>query len=308
MQASPSTVADSVAVAGRIVSRAASRNWVFLGDSLTEGVGSSRATYVTEFVKLLRAADRQCAVHDLRLRVVEPETFNPYIKTNLAGFLDEDPNGTEPALWIWNLAAEGRTIESDVSWMPWLRNIRPERVVIYRGSLESIVRPAHLQDGSWPWWVPRSWRGFVALDPRCYFSTTWYRRAKEASVDALKQVVRHRLLAAKTGRPLIEADVLLKHLQELLAALDTLETKVSVLGLIPPDEQRFPGTPAHFAAVNERLRSLANAAGAEFIDWTTMVTGRTAGPWRYRDGFHPNLAGSQLLARVLHDRLGRESS
>ena len=29
-------------------------NWVFLGDSLTEGVGSLRATYVTELVNRLR--------------------------------------------------------------------------------------------------------------------------------------------------------------------------------------------------------------------------------------------------------------
>ncbi len=80
-------------------------NWVFLGDSLTEGVGSSRATYVTELVARLRASSSARAVHDIRLREVDPDQFNPFIRVNVAGYLTQDARtglpgvvGLEPGL------------------------------------------------------------------------------------------------------------------------------------------------------------------------------------------------------------------
>jgi lysophospholipase L1-like esterase len=283
------------------------RNWVFLGDSLTEGLGQNRATYVTELAKLLRASPhRQSAVHALRLRDVEPDSFNPYIRTNLAGFLEPDPIGAEPALWIWNLASEGRTIETDVQWLPLLRNLSPEHIFIYRGSLESIVRPAAVRDGAWPAWVPRSWRGFVAMDPRCYFSETWHRRLKQTTIDAMKQRVRLRLLAERAGHPLLDASTLLRHYDGLLTSLSGLGAQVHMLGLIAPEEDCFPGTPAHYAALNEQLRALARSAAVEFVDWSSDVQERRgASPWRFRDGFHPNQTGAELLGGILYDRVAK---
>ena len=87
-----------------------------------------------------------------------------------------------------------RLIGSDFGWLSLIAALRPDLVVIFRGSLESIIRPAMLVDGDWPWWVPPSWRGYAAMDPRCYFSTTWWRKAKQSSVDAMKQKVRLKLL------------------------------------------------------------------------------------------------------------------
>lgn len=288
------------------------QNWVFLGDSLTEGLGSSRATYVTELVKLLRSPSGGARlVHDMRLRGVDPDGFNPYIRTNLAGYLDEDssrPSSGDQALWVWNLASEGQTIDSDVRWVPLLRNLAPERVFIYRGSLESIIRPSAVRDGAWPAWLPRSWRGFFAMDPRCYFSATWYRYAKQAGIDALKQRVRLRLLAERPGCPMMDPEVILSHYRHLLLELRALGTTVHVLGLIAPEDDQFPGSAAHFNALNDRLRALASEMGADFIDWSRAVA-VTAGSstWRYRDGFHPHLEGAQMLAAILHERLTGES-
>jgi hypothetical protein len=281
------------------------KNWVCLGDSLTEGLGERRATYVSELVKLLRASSGgSLVVHDARLREVDPATFNPYVRTNLAGHLDADPADASRVLWIWNLASEGQTIAADRRWMPLLRNLAPERILIYRGSLESIIRPACVRDGAWPWWVPRSWRGLVSMDPRVYFSTTWYRHAKQAGIDAMKQRVRHKLLAQRPGRPLFDAEVLLGHYSALLHSLSGLGARVHMLGLIAPEESQFPGSGAHFAELNGRLGSLAASSGADFIDWAPAVAARAGQlPWRYRDGFHPHLTGSQLLAGILHDHI-----
>ena len=282
------------------------RNWVFLGDSLTEGVGSSRTSYVTEFIRLLRQAPaRAGAIHGMRLREVEAETFNPFIRTNLAGFYDQDAAAAaEDTLWVWNLASEGQTIESDLRWLPWLRNLQPERVFVYRGSLESIVRPAGVRDGEWPAWMPAAWRNFVAMDPRCYFSDTWYRRLKQTSIDAVKQRVRLSLLAGRPGRPLIDADVLLAHVEALLKALRSLDTRTHVLGVIPPDAHTFPGSAEQFTVVNEGLRALAASEHAGFVDWAGDVAARSEqAPWRYRDGFHPNAVGARLMARILFERV-----
>ena len=265
------------------------RNWVFLGDSLTEGVGSQRISYVTELVTQIRAAKPDVSVHELRLRHVES---NGFVDFNVAGKMDVDAAQHSEDLWLWNLASEGKTIETDVGWLPLIGALRPELVVIFRGSLESIIRPSTL-----PSWVPQSWRGYAAMDPRCYFSTTWWRKAKQQAFDATKQRVRLKQLSLNAGRPLMDSEALVTHLTTLLRALNA---RVLVLGLLPVDESRFPGSPAYFASVNAKLQQVAAAEGAEFFDWGSGISSNGL---FYRDGFHPNLAGARVLAERLRLRL-----
>jgi hypothetical protein len=207
-------------------------------------------------------------------------------------------------VWIWNLACEGQTVESDLGWLPFIGTLRPELVVVFRGSLESIIRPAMLRDGDWPWWVPQSWRGYAAMDPRCYFSTTWWRRAKQSSLDALKQKTRLKLLKQRPGNPLLSLDAFASHQTELLRNLRSLAKRVLVLGLLPVDETRFPGSPEYFQSVNARLKEIATAAGAEFFDWASLLAARGKhSDLFYRDSFHPNEAGARALAEILCERL-----
>jgi len=281
------------------------RSWVFLGDSLTEGVGSRRISHVTEFAKQLRlkACPRCANVHEFRLRAIDAAA-NAQIDFNVAGWMNVGRQHDPSDLWLWNLACEGKTIDSDFAWLPLIAALRPECVVIFRGSLESIIRPAVLRDNGWPRWVPASWRGYAAMDPRCYFSTTWWRKAKQTSVDSLKQKVRLKLLAERAGRPLMDADVLVAHLASLLQELRTLGARVLVLGLLPVSEDCFPGSPEHFQSVNAKLRTVAEVEGAEFIDWGAQLAER--GPYEdlfYRDSFHPNALGAHALAEILQTRL-----
>jgi lysophospholipase L1-like esterase len=274
------------------------RNWVFLGDSLTEGVGSKRISHVTEFVKQMRA-DAWANVHEFRLRHVD-NNFNHQIDFNVAGLMNVDGDQNESDLWLWNLASEGQTIDSDFRWLPLIAALRPELVVIFRGSLESIIRPAVVLDGDWPWWVPQSWRGYAAMDPRCYFSMTWWRRAKQTSVDALKQRARLLLLKQRPGKPLIDLERFASYQTELLKRLQELGSRVIVLGLLPVDETRFPGSREYFGIVNARLREIAEAEGVQFVDWASSLDG---GDLFYRDGFHPNAAGAAALARILREQI-----
>ena len=274
------------------------RNWVFLGDSLTEGVGSKRISHVTELVKQMRAA-AGANVHEFRLRHVNSD-FNRQIDFNVAGLMNVAPDQSPSDLWLWNLACEGQTIDSDLGWLPLIAALRPELVVIFRGSLESIIRPAMVLDGDWPWWVPQSWRNYAAMDPRCYFSTTWWRKAKQSSVDALKQRARLKLLKLRPGKPLIDLEKFASYQTELLKRLQALDTRVIVLGLLPVDEVRFPGSREYFRIVNARLKQTAEAEGVKFVDWASSLNG---GDLFYRDGFHPNAGGADALARILGDQI-----
>ena len=274
------------------------RNWVFLGDSLTEGVGSKRISHVSELVKQLRSANGM-NVHEFRLRHVD-NGFNKQIDFNVAGLIDVDAEHDLSYLWQCNLACEGQTIDADFGWLSLIAALRPELVVVFRGSLESIIRPAMVQDGDWPWWVPQSWRGYAAMDPRCYFSTTWWRKAKQSSVDGLKQRARLKLLKVRPGQPLIDLERFASSQTELLKRLRALETRVLVLGLLPVDEARFPGSLEHFKRVNARLKQIADAEGVEFFDWASSLN---AGDLFYRDGFHPNVVGATTLAGLLRERI-----
>jgi len=137
------------------------------------------------------------------------------------------------------------------------------------------------------------------MDPRCYFSTTWWRKAKQASVDAVKQRARLKLLKLRPGKPLIDVEQFASYQTELLERLRALGTRVLVLGLLPVDQARFPGSREHFKTVNTRLKQVADAGGAEFVDWASSLNG---GELFYRDGFHPNAAGAGALAAILRER------
>lgn len=278
-----------------------SRNWVFLGDSLTEGVGSKRISYVSELVTQIRSAQCKINVHELRLRGVDPHGL---VDFNVAGKIDVDERRHSTDLWCWNLACEGQMVESDLGWLPLIRTLRPELVVVFRGSLESIVRPAALHDGSWPWWVPSSWKSYAAMDPRCYFSDTWWRKAKQQSIDAAKQRTRLKLFTRGPGRPLVDVELFAEQLTTLLRELRELKTRVVILGLLPVDESRFPGSLASFESVNAKLKQIAETEAVEFFDWGTELKTRTTDQELfYRDGFHPNLTGATALAEILRSRL-----
>jgi len=218
----------------------------------------------------------------------------------VAGLMNVDADQQQSDLWLWNLACEGQTIDADFGWLPLIAALRPELVVIFRGSLESIIRPAMVADGDWPWWVPQSWRGYAAMDPRCYFSTTWWRKAKQTSVDALKQRARLKLLRQRPGTPLIDLERFASYQSELLKRLRSLTSRVLVLGLLPVDQTRFPGSPEHFKLVNARLEQTAAAEGVEYFDWASSLNGAQL---FYRDGFHPNATGAATLASLLRERI-----
>ena len=145
------------------------------------------------------------------------------------------------------------------------------------------------------------------MDPRCYFSATWWRKAKQQTIDATKQRMRLKLLTRGAGRPLIGFEAFTAHLTTLLNRLRALNTRVLMLGLLPVDEARFPGSSAYFESVNTKLNEIANAEDVEFFDWGSVLKARAPREqFFYRDGFHPNLSGATALAEILRSHLCRK--
>jgi hypothetical protein len=282
-------------------------NWVFLGDSLTEGVGSARVGYVRALAKQLAQDDQFGSfqfIHEFRARRVDPDHFNRFLRCNVAGFWRTlEAIGHDGDLWLWNLASEGTTVEADTLWLPLIRNIKPELVVVFRGSLETIVRPLPVNRDCWPRWVPNSWRGYASMDPRCYFSTSRLRAAKQRAVDYLKQKTRLRMLHLYGGEPLLAADKLIETYAGLLSELKGTSPHVVMLGLLPVSGTTFLGSPARFADLNSRLQKLAMNAGVYFLDWGQKFRNTAEADLVFRDGFHPSEAGAERLASILRDAL-----
>ena len=289
-------------------------NWVFMGDSLTEGVGASRVSYVTELAYLIRqkvkdgALPNELRAHLLRLRSVDADSHSRFVAFNLAGFIDKDEPAGRANLWLWNLACEGKMIDSDKEWLGLLEAIAPSVVVIFRGGLESIIRPTEFHDGSWPWWVPNTWRGYAAMDPRCYFSTTWWRKPKQRAVDAAKQKARIRLLNTSGGRPMIELDKFIETYQILLANIKRFKSRIIIAGMLPVDDASFPGSAKQFHLLNGELCAMAEREGVEFLDWGSVVESQVnKSDLYYRDGFHFNANGARLLARLIFQHIFEEA-
>ncbi len=240
--------------------------WAFLGDSIVEGVGRERVSFVTGLAERLRAAGRS-----------EVE--------------------------VLNLAAEATTAKDDVGLLPRLRELAPGRVFIQRGALESIVRPACLASGRWPRWVPTAWRAPFAMDPRVYFSEAWWRQAKQRSIDALKQRARLTLLARHGGRPLAAPEAIIEAVGATVEELREVGASVTILGLLPVDDRVFPGSAAQFERVNAGLRELAAHSGAPFVAWKDVAGPPDFARDFLRDGFHPSPAGARRLGAALADRL-----
>jgi hypothetical protein len=270
---------------------------VFLGDSLTEGVGFARMGYVSALARLIAQDARFRYIHEMRARNVDPLHFNRFLKCNVAGFWQTfEALGHQNDLWIWNLASEGTTIDSDALLLPLIRNINPELVIIFRGSLETILRPPQVKHNCWPQWIPRAWRGYASMDPRCYFSASRARAAKQRTIDYLKQKARLRMLRLYGGQPLVAADRLIDVYSALLSELHVVSRRVLMLGLLPVSETTFPGSRAQFLELNSKLHELAMNADVEFLDWGQEFYD---GNLIFRDGFHPNEAGAQRLASLL---------
>jgi hypothetical protein len=283
-----------------IVSQTGDERWVFLGDSLTEGVGNRRVSWVSQLALILRAGKMR-PVHGVRLRMLDLSTRRDLSYFNLVGHVDLDECQIGSSLWLINLAAESTTIRNDVERSSLIAAMKPHRIFILRGPLETIVRPSEATAGRWPFWVPPSWRGYAAMDPRCYFSAAIWRRGKQLAVDRAKQHVRLALLQ-KGGEPLLSDEEFLTAYDELLTSLVGTGSAITVLALPPISVVSFPGTMERIVVRNRKLADLAAHKRVDFLEWPCELQAGWGSQF-CRDGFHPTETGAEVMAKRVHQYL-----
>jgi lysophospholipase L1-like esterase len=280
-------------------------NWIFLGDSLTEGVGRTRMSYVQALVQEVRkihgiSASNAWRVQYVRLKRADPSAVSGFVETNIIGNLDPCDGDAENSLCIWNLAAEATTIDTDNKWLFFIQAIKPSRIILFRGSLENVLRPGYVIGGQWPWWVLPAWRHYAAMDPRCYFSTTWWRKVKQVALDRVRQQVRLGLLRRTNACALQTVEEFTQNFSELLPKLVVTGSKITILGLLPISNRTFPGSQRQFTKANRRISDLAEQHGVEFLDWSNdLDIAESIEALYFRDGFHPNEKGAAVLGAYL---------
>lgn len=279
-------------------------HWVFLGDSITEGVGSLRVNYVEQLVALLRVNSQGTAYHLLWARGVNPVSFNQFLHVNFAGKTDFDSRAASTSVCIWNLACEGTTVASDRSLLPLIRLISPKRIFVLRGSFESILRPTPAITGEWPGWVPKRWRGLATLDPRCYFSGTSLRSLTQRVEDRLRGNVRRRLQRRLGSARLLEVKNFEAELRSSLGSLIDIVDHLYLMTLPPVSEKTFPGSQTEFCKTSAVTRCIAlEFCGSKVTVISFDDCGLEFEHDFYRDGFHPSIHGAAKIAEAIASRL-----
>ena len=262
-------------------------NWVFLGDSLTEGIGSSRFGYVSEMAELI---DKNTSVKVIKL-------CNPSLQELNAALGQHQTAVNGDQIYFWNLACEGTTIGDDLQWEAVIEQLKPEYLFVMRGALEGIIRPFQSL-GHAPRWLPTSLQHYAALDPRCYFSTTRWRRIKQKAVDWLKQRLRLRWLARGYSGQLLDEEQFAIQARNILPTLSAAAHTKFLLALTPVSGKTFPNSDVAFVRRNKFLESYARESNWQYIDLSPEFDPGDQVHY-YRDGFHMTRMGARKFARAL---------
>lgn len=271
---------------------------VFLGDSMTEGVGSRRQSHVTELARLVAT---QQDIEVIRARRAATTSLGEGL-WNWVVHVEPDGILSNPgaAIRFLNLAVEGTTIDYDLELLPHLRAMRPDAIVIFRGVVESIHR---IDPGAWPArGLPRRWRALGGMDPRCYFSDDPLRGTKQRVEASIKSRLRRLIIQAHSGEPLMRAETFETRMRQLVDGLRPLDVPIVLCPLLPLGGSEFPGSAAEFHRYNEAIDRIARTTPVRLSDWRQAVAGPDgeADPGLfYLDGLHPNARGNERLASCL---------
>lgn len=277
-------------------SRQGCKVWVFLGDSLTEGIGSQRVNYVSELMQLLRKRSNM-PIHGLRWRLVNLNDYRDLSSYNSASLIDFDAEKTSSALWLVNLAVESCRVADELARVRKILALAPDRAFLLLGTHEAVARPSASLTGNWPSWLPKSWRHYHAMDPRPYFNSNPWRRAKQKFIDWAKQKARHALL--KHGRqPLVADEVVFRQFAQLVTRIQSAGVAVTVLEMTPMGEDMYPGTLEIIRRRNEQIRQWCLARQVDFVEWEKALYEDRSTAF-FRDQQHVNQDGARLMAKIL---------
>lgn len=237
---------------------------VFLGDSITQGLGVSRSGQ--NYANLLHK----------KLQLLSSQPIE-----------------------IMNFGASAMQVnETRMKYEKKLMELQPDIIVFAHGITESIVR----EHKRYLRFMPKRWRKPGWMDPRPYYSTRKPRRWLEMLESGLRWRVKVTLIKAMGGKPWMHIDDFKQHTMEFTLNLINHNKQTKIILLAPGDieEKFFPGSSESM----EKYRLVLEDIYEKCRPTQRVFMCNSSGylhKWNdyFEDRFHPNETGHDKIAKAL---------
>lgn len=237
---------------------------VFLGDSITEGLGVIRSR--TAYANLLQA---------------QLESF--YSRS----------------IEIMNYGASAMQVnESREKYESRILELQPDIIVLAHGITEAIIREhkKHLK------FMPKRWRRPGWMDPRPYYSSRKTRKWIEKLESGFRWRMKVTLIKIFGGKQWMRLEEFKQHTTDLVLTILNHNNKTQIIFLTPSDieEKYFPGSPDSMKEYRKALKDIyENVKSTKRL--FMCDTSQYLHKWTdyLDDRFHPNEQGHDKIARAL---------
>lgn len=239
---------------------------VFLGDSITEGIGSRKITYV----------------NDIR----------DYYKDNAT-------------IEITNLAMSGTTIHYAETMIKKIKNLNPNIVVIMYGNVD-VQEHYDLSKNRFGLvsLTPRRYKEIKSmLNPRPFISHRPIKKQLDYLDDFYRKIWRWVIVKTQGTIQFVSLDEYEKIYRYICDELS--DYKIIVCSTIYPDKKIYhENNMENYCCINEMMKSIADeSSGRVFVDLYGFLKKKVElNGWDsvyYRDHFHPNSDGNRMIAQKL---------
>lgn len=244
---------------------------VILGDSISEGIGGKKINYCDTLYHLLQKYNTNDTEIDIR-----------------------------------NLSLTGTTIKYPLEHIEKVMDYRPDVVIIFYGNVDAQIRPDVEKNRFYLWsMVPKRYHIGGMLNPRPFYSRKWYRWFPDR-LDNIFRFLLTKIMYLTQGR------CQLVILSEFAYYYDTLMSKVATMADMPKiiccstvylNEKIYRGSNMEYEKYNIVIKEMAKKYNASYIDLYSMLHQQVAksgfGSVYYRDHFHPNEQGYDLIAQAI---------
>ena len=237
---------------------------VFLGDSITEGLGVIRSK--TSYANLLQVK----------------------LKSSYA-----------QSVQIINFGASAMQVnESREKYEKKIIELQPDIIVYAHGNTESVVR----EQKKYLKFLPKRWRRPGWMDPRAYYSTRFTRRMMEKIESGLRWRVKVSLIKVFGGQQWMSLEEYKQQTTDFVSTIFQHSSKTNIIFLTPGDieEKYFPGSSESMRKYRKALKDIYEhnkTSSRVFICDSSQFLHK----WNdyFYDRFHPNENGHNKIADAL---------
>lgn len=245
---------------------------VFLGDSITEGLGVTRTK----------------------------SSYANLLQTKLENFYS---NPVE----IINFGASAMQInESREKYENKILDLEPDIIVVAHGNTESVVREQKM----YLRYLPKRWRKPGWMDPRPYYSTKNYRRWLEKLESGIRWRVKVTLINIFGGKQWMSLTEFRQQISDFVMTNLNHSAKTKIIILTPGniEEKYFPGSPESMRMYSQVMKDVyenTKSSNRVFMCDSSQCLHQ----WNdyFNDRFHPNEIGHDKISETLLDTIIKHS-